>query len=212
MDVQAGRDRTPEEWVALNESLAATKAALAKMTKERDTLKEDLDRVKKELGIASEVRTELEAEFANQKCNAVTSFDRSIILSWPNSAWGTVYRGFNTIPDEVLGRILGHVHISDVVSVARTCRRFHACVGPVIPVILQRSVIDMVDLGKHLQLISRQGKVDGIKGLIAAGANVNQAATDGRTPRVVAARHGHVEVIKILDAARTNVSHGNADK
>ena len=158
MPAQPSQYHTPDMWLALNDELAATKATLAVVMEERDTLKE-------QLVIANRAREKLEACFAKGKANAARGFDKSIVGSLPDHAWDVVlcYRFFNTIPQEVVVHILKYVDIVDIAAVARTCRRFHACVGSVMRSVLRRSGIDM---DRALYQLASHGKVDGVKALL----------------------------------------------
>ena len=162
-----------------------------------------MDTVKKELATANAQLT----FFTSAKARATRNIDRSIVDSLPNRAWGVVYRVFNTIPEHVVEQILGHVHVSDVPAIARICRRFRVCVKRVIPVVMRRSGNDIADTGKYLVRFVQKGNLDGVKGLIVAGADVNLARTDiGETPLHIATSKGHVDVVKELIAAGADVS------
>lgn len=55
-----------------------------------------------------------------------------------------------------------------------------------------------------LHMVARRGLVDGVKMLIAAGANVNRRTTMGTTALHFAAELDHVEVVKLLIRAGAN--------
>ena len=133
------------------------------------------------------------------------------MASLPDHAWDVVlcYRFFDTIPQEVVEQILKHVHIVDIAAVARTCRRFHACVGSVMRSVLRRSGIDM---DRALCRFASNGTVEGVKALVMVGANCDQSTTDcGRTPFYIASHGGYVEVANELIAAGANVNRARTD-
>ena len=122
-----------------------------------------------------------------------------------------VSRFFNTIPNEAVKQILGHVNVRDVYAVAGTCSRLNVCLHHIIPLVLRRSGID-INGGEYLVRFATQGNVEGIKGLVAAGANVDQETTEnGTTSLMVASENGHVEVVKALVAAGANVDQATTD-
>jgi ankyrin repeat protein len=55
----------------------------------------------------------------------------------------------------------------------------------------------------------RKGHVEVVKTLLAAGAEVDKADSDGMTPLYWASRYGHVEVVKTLLAAEAEVDKAN---
>ena len=57
---------------------------------------------------------------------------------------------------------------------------------------------DLYYVNKDLYYACSDDDVDKAKELIKAGANVNAENKWGETPLIVAARHGHIEIVKLL--------------
>jgi len=63
-----------------------------------------------------------------------------------------------------------------------------------------------------LSLAAKNGNLETVKTLIAAGADVNKAETTyGSTPLFMAARNGHLEVVRALVGARANLNKARKD-
>ena len=63
---------------------------------------------------------------------------------------------------------------------------------------------------KLISCAASNDRIDDVKALIQAGANVDQAGTDGETPLKVAAGYGLSDIVKVLIKAGANVD--KADK
>jgi hypothetical protein len=74
--------------------------------------------------------------------------------------------------------------------------------------ILRGTPVDVRDSsGRTLLIASREP--DTSRWLIARGADVNAVSTDGFTPLMTAAQHGHTEIVKLLLAAKADASFKN---
>ncbi len=62
-----------------------------------------------------------------------------------------------------------------------------------------------------LWVVSQKGYTDGVKLLIEAGADLNQAADDGATPLFIASQNGHNKVIAILVKAGADLNQATDD-
>lgn len=58
--------------------------------------------------------------------------------------------------------------------------------------------LDDVPIGIKLMYAANEGDLDGIRDLLASGADVNYSDTDNRTPLHVAACQGYREVVELL--------------
>ena len=67
-----------------------------------------------------------------------------------------------------------------------------------VEVLLARGVVDLSSNCHSLRAASGGGHLEVVQALLGAGAAVNRASNDGRTPLSVASRNGHVEVVALL--------------
>eukprot|EP00295_Goniomonas_pacifica_P007288 CAMPEP_0175834266 /NCGR_PEP_ID=MMETSP0107_2-20121207/15968_1 /TAXON_ID=195067 ORGANISM="Goniomonas pacifica, Strain CCMP1869" /NCGR_SAMPLE_ID=MMETSP0107_2 /ASSEMBLY_ACC=CAM_ASM_000203 /LENGTH=331 /DNA_ID=CAMNT_0017147483 /DNA_START=620 /DNA_END=1615 /DNA_ORIENTATION=+ len=122
--------------------------------------------------------------------------------------WSTVSamrREIGVPLDEVILLVPGHRELDDEMRLGEIVREGHLTVEVRCRGVGGGEAEDAALIQAADDEAAKEGNVDEIRRLLAAGANVNATDEDGKTPLHWSSTHGHVEVSQILLGAGANV-------